>query len=701
MVILALVTGCVFLQSAGAGAQGVLPVTAEEDVPAGDPTGVESANADDLDSLLELADRDVTQLARVNVAAPALQVEVSSVSRQKSTVGKSPAAVFVITNEMIRRSGARSIPEVLRMAPGVDVARIDASKWAISIRGFNGRFANKLLVQIDGRTVYTPMFGGVFWDVQDLLLEDVERIEVVRGPGATVWGANAVNGVINVITKKAIDTQGAFVEGGAGTEERGFVSARYGGQTGDDLSYRFYGKWFDRDRAFAFGDAARDGWAMGRGGFRVDWEPNGCDTLTFQGDYYDGGMANRSLYPDPTAPLRFRMADENERVVGGNALLRWTRVLSDDSDWSVQLYYDRTEREFQVGGFGEDRDTFDVDFQHRLPLGWCHSIIWGAGYRNTRDQIRNSPFVLGFNPTRRADDLFSYFVQDEIALREDLWYLTVGSKFSHSDYTPFEYQPTARLLWTPDERHSIWASISRAVRSPTRADDDVRIVLMENPMNPGAFPLVLGNRGSVAEDLLAYEAGIRVQPTDRFSWDLATFYMQYEDLRVTVPGARFFDPGPPPASFDPLMITNGVGGYTYGFELAANFEIAPCWRVSGAYTFFREEMDVLSDEGTSPGNQVYLQSSWDLGRNWELDVAWRYVDVLSGQYLDVRTGQLVPSYNVMDVRLAWYATPTMELAVVGRHLLDSHHPEFGADTYIGSLPTEVQQEVYGMVTWRY
>lgn len=654
-------------------------------------------DADDLDQLLELAETDLDQLTRVNVSAPALQVEVSSVSRQKSTIGKSPAAVFVITPEMIRRSGVTSVPEALRLAPGVQVARIDASKWAISIRGFNGRFANKLLVQIDGRTVYTPLFAGVFWDVQDLNLDDIERIEVIRGPGATVWGANAVNGVINVITKHTSKTQGSYAKAITGTEERGLVSARYGGQLSEDAHYRVYGKAFNRDTAFMPNDAAVDDWGMLRGGFRVDWDLDCCDTMTFQGDIYDGYTGQRNILADPFAPPFFTNVLNNDfHVAGGNILHRWTHEISDDSDWSLQTYIDRTERELVNNGFREDRNTIDVDFQHRFPLGDRHSVIWGLGYRYTEDFIRNVPPTFVFNPSKRPVDLFSYFIQDEISLLPDELYLTLGSKFLHSDFTPFEIQPTARLLWAPTERHAIWGAVSRAVRTPSRSEQDVSLVL-PGPMDlspflpPPTFNAITGSRAFESEDLLAWEAGIRAQPVDYFSWDLATYYHQYKNLTSTSVGTPYAL-GPMGPSFLPLVLGNATSGNTYGFELTGTLELTSTWDLTGAYSLLRMDLDGDRAEGESPRNQGYVRSSWDLGHCWELDIFGRYVDSLPTYG--------VGSYFLADVRLGCNVTQNLEVELVGRHLFDPQHAEFGFDGFTGNVATEVQQEFYGALVWR-
>lgn len=711
---------CVVLKDSQACGQQVPPTSpalpvvrqasATQDVAADDTTADDLP--DDPDDILALADESLESLSTRDVVVPALEVEVSTVSRTESTVGRSPAAVFVITNEMIRRSGARSIPEVLRMAPGVQVARIDANKWAITIRGFNGRFANKLLVQIDGRSVYTPLFGGVWWDVQDVVLEDVERIEVIRGPGATVWGANAVNGVINIISKKASDTQGMYVQGGAGTEELGFTTARYGGRIGNNAHYRLYGKWFERDEGFAAGDNAQDDSRMGRGGFRADWTPSTSDTVTLQGDYYDGKAGERSLYPSLTAPAFVTAVDQDESTRGGNVLFRWRRELSDDSDWALQIWYDRTERAFLRHGFAEDRDTFDLDFQHRFPLGYRHSIIWGFGYRNTKDAIRDSDLLIGtqpilsFTPHERADDLFSYFIQDEITLHEDLLYLTVGSKFEHNDYTGFEFQPTGRLLWTPSPRHAVWASISRAVRTPTRAEEDMWLLGLPVGVMPWGDPIFLntiGSRAMAAEEVMAYEAGVRVQPTDRFFWDLAVFFNQYENLR-SVGYAPFPVPGPGGSWVVPGTMGNSNRVQTYGFEIAGTYDVTDSWRLYAAYNFLVIPNSNTGSEMGDPRNQIYLQSSWDLHRDLHFDMVWRYVDLAPGVAIPGMPGMGipgVPAYNAMDVRLAWDARPGMELAVVGRHLLDSSHLEAPMDVFLGTVNTEVEAEVYGTVTWRY
>ena len=639
------------------------------------------------ESVDELLDMDLDQLSRADVVVPAMDTVVSSVSRQESTVGRSPAAVFVITPEMIRRSGANNIPDVLRMVPGVEVARIDANKWAISIRGFNSRFSGKILVQIDGRCVYNQQFSGVYWDAQDVVLEDIERIEVIRGPGATVWGANAVNGIINIITKQAKDTQGALVTGGTGTEERGFGTVRYGGQVGDDLHWRVYGKQFERDGGYS-PDGEFDDWRQGRGGFRSDWCISECDTITALGDYYDGASGALTPFSLPTAPFAGAAAFDDQ-IRGQDYLLRWTHVLDEDSDWTWQVYYDQFDRD---GAIDSGQKTFDLDFQYRFPWEERHNIICGAGYRHVDDYFFGT-FSASWRPMRRNTDLFNYFIQDEITLEEDRWYLTAGSKFEHNDFTGFEMQPSVRLLFLPSERESLWAAVSRAVRTPGRAEDDI---FLHSFVAPGpTFVEIAGDPSVVSEELIAYEMGYRAQPTDEFSWDLAVFYNDYDNLFTTIPGgAPFFDPGIG-AVIIPVTFANALSADTYGAELASTYRINCRWELSGAYTLFYADFHGptgSANQDLSPHNRVYLRSSWDLGNHWEFDLIGRYVDNIPEI--------AVSSYLTMDIRLAWKPYKNFEWSVVGRNLFDGRHAEF-VDNLAQTVDTEVQPEVFTTLTWTY
>src|SRR5688572_15258115 len=401
-----------------------------------------------------------------------MKIEVTSVSKRPEKLSDAAAAIYVISNEEIRRSGVTSIPEALRLAPGLEVARQDSHTWAISSRGFNDEFANQLLVLIDGRSVYTPLFAGVYWDVQDLPLEDINRIEVIRGPGASLWGANAVNGVINITTRRAKDTQGLLISAGAGNEERGFGTIRYGGKIGEQAHFRVYGKYLNRDDSgLTNGLSANDSWSMWRGGMRLDWEPSHNNLLTLQGDIYTGELNQTVTVPSLSAPPSEELR-EKVGVSGGNVLGRWSHQFSDTSELSLKAYYDRTERDRVV--FDETRDIFDLDLQHRFQLGDRHDFVVGLGYNITSDDLDNR-FAVSFDPTHRTASLYSAFVQDEIELVRDRLRLTMGTKIEHNDYTGWEVQPNARLSWSITKRQTAWFAASRAISTPSRAEDDIRI----------------------------------------------------------------------------------------------------------------------------------------------------------------------------------------------------------------------------------
>lgn len=665
-----------------------------------------------------ILDLDLEQLSRVDVIAPSLNAEVTTVSRAESTVGKSPAAIFVITPEMIKASGAREIPEILRMAPGVNVSRISGDKWAVSIRGFNGRFSNKLLVQIDGRSVYNPLFAGVYWDVQDVVLADVERIEVIRGPGATVWGANAVNGIISIITKRAKDTQGIYAETGTGDYWSSFATIRKGGKIGDDAYFRLYGKWFERDNSIAAPGLVDpingtqlgppdDNWRQSRIGGRLDWEPNDSTVVTIQGEYYNGlsGQSTTQFLGPTTVPAAFPFGvispNTSEHVRGGHVLARMTHQISEDTDWMTQVYFDQANRhepQPQVATVGLDQLAYDFDSQLRFPWGERQEIVCGFGYRNTYDNIKNvpgvnpnpvpAPLFLGpygpsVNPYSASLNTFSYFVQDRLTLSEDLFYMYIGSKFSHYSFADFEMQPSVRFLYTPDQRHAAWASVSRAVRFPSRADRGLSIV---TPV----FAIV-GNPNFKSEDVLAYEMGLRGQPSDSLFWDVATYYNDYSNLSSAIAN---------PAGGNVFQLTNSSGHEeTYGFEVANTVKMHEYWQVRSAYSFLRGSTGIL---GTAPRNQVYLMSSRDLGSRRTLDMIYRYVDNIPSDPTGLNfvgpTG--APRYFEMDARFGWSPRENLEFYVVGRNLLQKFHNEAVAEP-AGTIGSEVPREIYTGVNYRY
>lgn len=660
---------------------------------------------DELDNLLNMADQDIGQLSRVPVSesrqpaapsemAPSIATPVSTVQRKSSTVGKTPAAVFVITNEMIRRSGARTIPETLRMAPGVQVARIDGSKWSVSIRGFNSRFANKLLVQIDGRTVYQPLFGGVFWDVQNVLLEDVERIEVIRGPGATVWSDNAVNGVINIVTKSAKQTQGTFIEAGAGNVQGGFASVRHGQQLGPNKYIRSYARWFETNDLIS--PTNHDDYRNMQIGSRLDWGDGDRNSYTLQGDYYQGSAGSANRFASPALAGRLSIFDEV--TTGGNLLYRWNHTESEDSDWQLQAYYDGTTRSFAPERFYYERHTFDIDFQKRFKAGDRHEFIYGGGFRSTWDRSQGQPFFTTLDP---LDDEFinlNIFVQDTVTLSKDKWYWTIGTKLSDNDFTGFEVQPSTRLLYTPDERTSIWGSLSGAVRTASRLSRDGRITLparlVNTPFGPApVFPIVNGRTDLQAENVTALELGARRQPVSYFSWDATMFYNDYHDLiGIGPPGAPGF--GPEGLIVGQSFVNSG-SAQTFGFELATTLKVNQRWDLRSAYTFLKLNINdtALSQNGDSPRNQIHIQSSHQLRDNLQADITWRYVDSLSDQQ--------VGSYNELDVRMGWQVSQSTELYLVGQNLLNPSHREFGNDAFAGTRSVRIPRSIYGGIALRY
>jgi iron complex outermembrane recepter protein len=633
------------------------------------------------------------ELARLAQMSPEELMDIKiSILGPSETVSRTPAAVSVVTADDIKRSGARNLPEALRLVPGLDVAQIDASQWAVSSRGFNDEFANKLLVLQDGRSIYTPLFGGVFWDVQGPMLADIDRIEVIRGPGATLWGANAVNGVINIITKSAADTQGWLVSGGGGNQERGFGEARYGGRIGDNAYYRIYGTYNAHDATeLPDGGDAHDSWQLGRAGFRTDWTPTADNLLTFQGGGYFGGVDEAFTVYDPSSPTLSATATDDMHVGGANTLGRWTHTLSDTADFKVQAYYDYTARNADRV-FDERRHTFDLSFQNEFAAGDRNKMIWGLGYRLTADTEENNPGI-AFNPASETLNLFSGFVQDEIALVKDKLDLTLGSKLEHNDYTGFEVEPGARLAWTPTERQTVWASVSRAVRTPSRSDESVMQTRALFVTPPGIYvPVTIsGSTGFQSETLLAYEAGYRTTPFEKLSFDAAVFYDDYSRLRnIEATG---------PTSF---VQANNLYGDTYGTEISATWRVTDRWRLQPAYTFLKMNLhtrpgstDTTSaplTEGESPENQFSIRSSLDLPNNVTFDTALRYVDRLSSL--------AVPSYFELDARLAWRINRHWEVSVVGQNLLHPQHAEF-VPTEIQIRQAEIPRSVYGEITWQF
>jgi iron complex outermembrane recepter protein len=626
------------------------------------------ATAQQADTLPQQPDSGSSSTVLKNLSVDELMnVVVTSVSRRAEPLSHAASAIQVVTQEEIRRSGATSLPEALRLASNLQVAQIDSRQWAISSRGFNSSSTNKLLVLIDGRTVYTPLYSGVFWDVQDVPLADIDRIEVISGPGSTLWGANAVNGVINVITKRPQDTQGLLVEGGGGTALRGFGSARYGGTVGRSVRYRVYGKGFDRDAtALPTGLDATDDWQMGQGGFRVDWESSEANRFTLQGDAYGGQMGQRT--------------GSDAAVNGGNVLGKWSHTLSATSDVRIRVYFDRTHRDMP-GVFAEDLNTYDVELQQRALLGRRHNLVWGVSYRLLDDHVRNSP-TLAFLPADEAASRFGGFLQDEITLVPDRLTMALGAKLEHSNFTGFEVQPSGRVNWRIGQSGTLWGAVSRALRAPSRVDRELFI-----PAQPPY--LLAGGLNFRSEEELAYELGYRLQHR-ALMMSLATFYNRYD-------GLRSLEQTNPPAAF-PLIIGNGLNGESYGAEVTAEYRIADSWRVRAGYTEMRiniwskptsTDTSGGSGENHSPNRQFSVHSSVELPVDVWLDGGLRYVSEIANQQ--------VPGYAELDARLTWSPTAQLSLSLVGQNLLHRRHAEFGTP----ATRSEIERGLQGAVEWHF
>ncbi|NGZ07386.1 MAG: TonB-dependent receptor [Magnetococcales bacterium] len=604
------------------------------------------------------------------------EIRLTSAARREQKLVETTAAVTVIDSEQIRRSGMTALPELLRLVPGLNVARINASTWAVSARGFNAQYSNKLLVLMDGRTLYTPLFAGVFWNIQDVPLSDIERIEVIRGPGATMWGANAVNGVINIITKKASQTHGTLTSATIGTTDRLNGTWRHGGALNDRLDYRVYAKGFtNREQELANGTSARDNWHSQRGGFRTDWRPNGQDELTLQGDLFETHEHSTLV--------------TGERS-GGHLLTRWSHTLPDARNWSLQLYFDRN-----VDASFERTNIYDVDWQYALRHD-NHALLWGAGYRLTDMQLDDTVIIKWNHPSRR-DQSFSLFLQDEITLNPR-WILTVGSKVEHNDYTGVEWQPNTRLLWRFSEDQSFWAAVARAIRSPARVDTDIRVVtpFPLPPTPPVGILSLTGNPDSVSETLLSHELGYRVQLKPELSLELAAFFNRYDHVTT-------FEQQPPllipPLPVFPQSYGNQASATSYGLETALEWRVNDSWKLAASHSWLKMNID-LTDSSTDlatmatandvPRHQWQVRSWLELPHDLELDGALYYTDSL--------THLKIPSHTRLDLRLGWHPTPGLNLSLTARNLLDTRHPEFTGT----SVPTsEVPRAFLATLEWSF
>ncbi|HTK36387.1 MAG TPA: TonB-dependent receptor [Caulobacteraceae bacterium] len=591
-------------------------------------------------------------------------IEIYSVAKSAEPLSEAPAAVFVITHDDIVRSGAATVPDMLRLAPNLQVAQITATSFAITARGFNGSASDKLLVLVDGRSVYTPFVSGVFWDAQNVLPEDVERIEVISGPGAALWGANAVNGVINIVTRKASDTQGLLLSGGGGSlERRGAV--RYGGKLGPDLAFRVYGMAADHSHDLTGAGAdAKDGWSQGQGGFRIDWTP-GRDVATLQGDIYKGSE------DQPTTP--------DMSIRGHNLLARWMHTLSASSMLQVQAYYDDIARSVPTVA-DQSLRTYDLDVQHSFAVGSRQQIVWGGGVRVMRDNFvivpnnPSSPYNQFFDPVSRTLTLSNVFVQDTVDLKPTLK-LILGLKVEDDPYVAAAPLPSVRLSWKVSGDDLLWASVSRAIRAPSRLDRDF--------FETSGSTVVLKGGNFQAEQLVAYEVGYRGQRSARLSASVSAFYNVYQDLRTFE-----FSPG----GGLPLTIQNRMEGATYGVEVWTSYQAVRWWRLTAGFNWLHENLRFkagasklggISSAGNDPDYQVSLRSTMDLSRSVALDLDLRSIGALPEP--------ASPAYTELNGKLSWAVTDRIELSLVGANLLHARHTEFGqgaASVQLGATGVE-------------
>jgi iron complex outermembrane recepter protein len=633
--------------------------------------------------------RDLTELTPEQLA----NIEVTSVAKKPEKRSRTPAAVYVITRDHIRRSGVTTLVDALRLAPGIQVARIDSNKWAVGIRGFASSLTRSVLVMIDGRTVYTPLFAGTYWEVQDTLLEDVDRIEVIRGPGGSLWGANAVNGVINIITRSSRDTQGAFVKAGGGTMERGLAGIRYGGTAGEGFTYRAYAKGFDRGPGFHATTSDYDDWRMARAGFRTDWERTSGDTVRVQGDIYRGDAGLRTTISRLSAPFQ-ETVETDTRLSGGNLLAHWQHRSSNGAEWSLLSYYDRTYRREPT--FSEGRDTGDLDLQRQAVYG-RHDLVLGLGYRVSPGTARSASAIV-FSPPHRTDHLWTAFFRDELTFAEGRFVLALGSKLERNGYSGFEVQPNLQVLWSPSDRQSFWAAASRAVRTPSRVEHDLTITSVIDPRTP-TFIQLTGNRQFRPEKIITVQVGHRTQVGRRVSLDTVLFHNTHRDLLSLEAGSPVRESSPPPARVViPFRLGNGVQGSSYGLEVSSDWNPVAWWQIGGSYSFLRLDLEnrsgsldvssAASTNGSSPRHMASILSQVKLGSNAVLDIVGRHVGALPARR--------IPAYTTVDARLGWRPVTAIELAVVGQNLLDRHHPEFPGG---GGETVEVRRGVYGTVTW--
>ncbi|MBF0369219.1 MAG: TonB-dependent receptor [Magnetococcales bacterium] len=649
------------------------------------------------------ADAEVGELLDLSLE-DILDLEVTSASLKTQRLMDVASAVYVISSEDILRSGASSLPEMLRMVPGLNVFQIDTNKWGVSARGFNGRYSRKLLVLIDGRSIYNPTFSGVYWDAQDIIPEDIDRIEVIRGPGATIWGSNAMNGVINIITKTAQQTQGGLLKVGMGTERLASGALRYGGMLGENFSYRLHGNGFEEDSGVAFGTSedSWDHWANGRVGFRLDGTVGSSeDTLTIQGEYSEN-RNHTNVLAASLATLTTSRENDTEDVHGAHLQVRWMRQFENGGTLTLQGYYDHYERD-STYWFIESVETWDVEAHHAFQIAQSHQLIWGLNFRWIDSTI--SPNETQFMSLTQSDLFFaSLFVQDEITLMADRLFLTLGSKIEDNPYAGWDIQPSARLLWRLSSNHTVWGAVSRALRSPSSIETDgvLRAIVQSASMPvPSVLEIASDDGNFDTEKMIAYEMGYRGRLTDKVFMEANLFYNDYDDLfRLDYGDTALITIAAGTYLYVPTIISNGSSGHTHGLEVALEWEVNDWWRLIGGYGYLRmdlddsvteADLDVVADEQYAQ-NQLSLRSRMDLPHNVSLDLWYRFTDRIPG--LDLS------AFSSLDLHLSWKPLPDLEFSIIGKNLLDSQNMEF-SDEYFSIQTVEIERSVFGQIKWEF
>ena len=623
-------------------------------------------------------------------------LEVTTASKEPEELWQTPAAIAVLTQEDIRHSGATSVPELLRLVPGVNVAREQSDQWAVGVRGFNSQFSKGLLVLIDGRSVYTPLFEGVYWDVQDLVLDDIDRIEVIRGPGGTIWGANAVNGVINIITKKARDTQGGMVNLDAGGPVDRFIGqVRWGASPRPNLQFRIFAKGFDRGPELNPGGNPYDHWHQARGGFRLDWQPTKKDNLTASFMIYGGASGNQAAIGQYTPPAQLSV-DGEQLVSGGDLVMRWDRQLAGGSSFYLQGYFDRTVR--ATSQFTETRNTFDFDFIYNLATVKRNNIIVGGGLRESPSNITQTVSTVDFQPHQINNYVYSLFALDAIQIVPNKLTFTAGTKLENNNYSGWGLQPTARLLWTPKQHTTFWAAVSRALRTPGRVDRDVSVIGYLPGHNPPIFAQIAGNPNFKPEVLIGWEYGYRQLLARQFYIDIAAFHNQYDDVE----SYRALAVSNPTVPYPHLLLTeqydNGLRGVSNGIEIAPDWKPVKWIDLRGNYSYLNIDMHskpgfnqasyAADYEGSGPEHQASVQAILSFPHNLEIIPDFRFVSSLPALH--------IPRYNTADLNVVYHVKEHIALSATGRNLLQPHHQEFTGNN---SNAVGIRRSYFSTINW--